>query len=105
MPVALRLAIRTLANAPQFSAVALIVLALGLGANAAIFSVVNSVLLQPLPFRDADRLVLLSTVGVTAADPLTLAAADVFVSAVACAACYIPARRAMRLDPTVVLRR
>src|SRR6266487_353633 len=61
MPVAFRLAIRTLGNAPQFSAVALIVLALGLGANAAIFSVVNSVLLQPLPFRDADRLVLLST--------------------------------------------
>ncbi len=61
MPVSLRLAIRTLGNAPQFSAVALIVLALGLGANAAIFSVVNSVLLQPLPFRDADRLVLLST--------------------------------------------
>jgi hypothetical protein len=44
-------------------------------------------------------------VGVTAADLLTLAAAGVFVSAVAFAACYIPARRAMRLDPTVVLRR
>jgi len=59
--MSLRLAFRTLANTPQFTAVALIVLAVGLGANAAIFTVVNAVLIRPLPFPNADRLVLLST--------------------------------------------
>ena len=44
-------------RAPLFSAVAILTLAIGIGANAAIFSVVNGVLLKPLPFPDADRLV------------------------------------------------
>src|SRR5918993_3399165 len=48
---------RRLLRAPLFSAVAILTLAVGIGANAAIFSVVNGGLLKPLPFPDADRLV------------------------------------------------
>jgi predicted permease len=54
----LRHAARGLARTPAFTAAAVLTLALGLGANTAIFSVVDSALLRPLPFRDPDRLVL-----------------------------------------------
>ena len=52
-----RYAIRTILTAPGFSAIVIVVLALGIGANTAIFSVVDGVLLKPLPFADASRLV------------------------------------------------
>ena len=56
--------LRTLRRTPGFAVVAAVSLALGIGANAAVFSVLNSALLRPLPFPDAGRLTILRTIDV-----------------------------------------
>ena len=56
----LRTTLRRLTKAPSFSLAVIGTLALGVGANAAVFSVVRGVLLEPLPYPDAERIVFVS---------------------------------------------
>ena len=74
-----RFGVRTLVKSPAFTVVAVIALALGIGANSAIFSVVNAVLLRPLPYKDSDRLFMVWEKGDAEAFPLNSVSAANFM--------------------------
>jgi len=68
----LRFALRGLLRYPAFSAVAALTVALGIGANTAVFTLVDGVLIRPLPYCDADRLVSLEHLGREGRDELPM---------------------------------
>src|SRR5258708_14766800 len=63
---------RNLRRSPGFAALAILIMALGIGANTAVFSGVNAVLLKPLAYRDADRIVALTNSSTTREAPTAL---------------------------------
>ena len=66
----LRFALRSLAKVPSFAAIAVLVIAVGIGANTAVFSVINTVLLKPLSYPDPQSLVMLMNTGPQGSFPL-----------------------------------
>jgi putative ABC transport system permease protein len=70
----LRDACRTLVKRPGFAVVVILTLALGIGANSAVFSAINAILLRPLPFPEADQLMLLQQYEPKTANPATFVA-------------------------------
>src|SRR5262249_30031714 len=64
-----RLSLRTLAKSPAFSITVVLTLALGIGANSAVFSAINSVLLRPLPFPNSYRMVSIAQIQAKTSQP------------------------------------
>ena len=118
----LRYGLRMLAKSPAFTIVATLSLALGIGANTAIFSMVHAIMLKPVPVSDPERLVSVfmldqrnegnlpfshlnyKDVRAHNHDPATFAATSLLLGGVALVASFIPAWRATRIDPLIALR-
>jgi hypothetical protein len=127
----LRYGLRSLAHSPGFAAAAILTLALGVGANTAIFSVLGAVVLRDLPYQDAHRITVMWTKNIpalvglgvgllgslalsrtlstflyetNALDPAIYLGVTALLLAVTVVACLLPARRAARFDPVAALR-
>jgi ABC-type lipoprotein release transport system permease subunit len=102
----LRHAWRLLRRQPAFTGVAIVTLALGIGTTTAVFTIVNGVLLRPLPYRDPSRLVMLFYGHQGRVSPWFSPLAIVVGALAAAAACatYVPALRAVDVDPSDALR-
>ena len=111
----LKLALRRLIKSPGFALTVLFTLAIGVGANTAVFSVVNGVLLKPLPYPDSDRLVslwlnapgaagLALLFGVSPFDPLSFAVVPLILVLAAAVASFLPASHPTAVNPVDALK-
>ena len=76
----MRIGVRTLARTPGFACISILVIAIGIGANVALFTVVRSVLLKPLPFREPERLIRLYEHSSDDAFPFNMVAGGIFAA-------------------------
>jgi hypothetical protein len=94
-----RIGVRMLRKSPGFPVTTIAVLVLGIGANAAVFSVVDAVLLRSLPLRDPERVVMLweknpalgGSIGVSSANAATYLEVAFILISIALVACVVPA--------------
>jgi len=109
----LRIALRMLLKKPGFSAIAILTLAIGIGANTAIFSVVDKAFLNPIPLKGSERITTIREWGIgswamvylcTATDAAVFTLVQITMAVIALLACLIPARRAARVQPMEALR-